>query len=619
MSKRPRNSSEPRAARPRERSQRTPDAPEGTPREQWLHGAIRIVFEDDDLIVVDKPTGMGSVAPPGQQTPNVFDRLKDYVRDRQRRRGTRVWVIHRLDKEASGLLVFAKTERAFAWLKEEFRAKRVHRLYSAVVEGAMPASGANEGPVPPWERAPLPSGTIQSFLYEDARGLVHSVDAPHKVPQLAREHDEDDRDGPKAAVTHWTAQKIGMGRSLVQVKLETGRKNQIRVHLASLGRPIVGDRRYGAQTDPIRRVCLHAFELGFSHPDTGEMLQFRSPTPGSFYGLVGRRDQREDPRPSRHDVVQRETELADSAAPSPAEPEQAPPPARGPVEHAGPQATTPTSSDQSWNHVAGWYDELIEERGSDHHERLILPGTLRLLEAKPGERVLDVACGQGNLCRKLGAAGVRAVGIDAAPRLIEAARRISVGDQGATPEYFVGDARTIASGVSGPFNAASCVMALMNIDPLSPVLRGIASLLAPGGRFVGVILHPAFRAPGQTRWGWEEHKPKSTPPKSRTHRGGAIPVTQYRRVDGYLSLGQREIVMNPGATAKGKPAITTVTYHRPIQAYVRAFAEAGLLIDALEEWPSLRVSQPGPRAEEENRSRREIPMFLAIRGVRPRG
>jgi len=618
MAKRSRDNPTGGAPRTRERPRAAQSGPEGTPREQWLPGAIRIVFEDDDLIVVDKPTGMGSVAPPGQQTPNVFDRLKDYVRDRQRRRGTRVWVIHRLDKEASGLLVFAKTERAFAWLKEEFRAKRVHRLYSAVVEGAMPASGANEGPVPPWSRTPLPSGTIQSFLYEDARGLVHSVDAPNKVPPMAREHDEDERDGPKAAITHWTAQKIGMGRSLVQVKLETGRKNQIRVHLASLGHPIVGDRRYGAQTDPIRRVCLHAFELGFSHPDTGEMLQFRSPTPGSFYGLVGRRDQGEERRSPRHPT-----------APSDAAPiEPAPIPTLTPrTPHASPPTSndakraplTASTGDQSWNHVAGWYDELIEERGSDHHERLILPGTVRLLEAKPGDRVLDVACGQGNLCRKLAAAGVRSVGLDASPRLIESARRFSLAEQGASPEYVVGDARTVASCVTGPFHAASCVMALMNIDPLSPVLRGIASVLVPGGRFVGVILHPAFRAPGQTRWGWEEHKPKSTPPKSRTHRGGAVPVTQYRRVDGYLSLGQREIVMNPGATAKGKPAITTVTYHRPIQAYVRAFAEAGLLIDALEEWPSLRVSQPGPRAEEENRSRREIPMFLAIRGVRPRG
>src|SRR6185295_19897167 len=100
-------------------------------------------------------------------------------------------------------------------------------------------------------------------------------------------------------------------------------------------------------------------------------------------------------------------------------------------------------------------------------------------------------------------------------------------------------------------------------------------------------------------------------------RGGArgtVPPTvkQYRRVDGYLSPGQAPIVMNPGGAAHGREAITTMTFHRPIQGYVNAFAKAGLLVDAMEEWPSLRISQPGPRAAEENRARREIPMFLAL-------
>jgi hypothetical protein len=90
-------------------------------------------------------------------------------------------------------------------------------------------------------------------------------------------------------------------------------------------------------------------------------------------------------------------------------------------------------------------------------------------------------------------------------------------------------------------------------------------------------------------------------------------------VDGYLSPGVSEIVMNPGAAARGSEPVTTLTYHRPLQTYVRALAEAGLLIDALEEWPSLRQSQPGPRAQAENRARREIPMFLTIRALNARG
>jgi hypothetical protein len=175
----------------------------------------------------------------------------------------------------------------------------------------------------------------------------------------------------------------------------------------------------------------------------------------------------------------------------------------------------------------------------------------------------------------------------------------------------------------GPFNHATCIMALMNIEPLSPVLEGLARLLPGRGRVVSVILHPAFRAMGQTSWGWDEGATAERVPErrqgSRAKRGGGPePLTgkQYRRVDGYLSPGQREIVMNPGAASSGAEPVVTLTFHRAIQHYIKAHADAGFMVDALEEWPSVRMSEPGPRAKEENRARREIPMFLAIRGVR---
>ena len=102
------------------------------------------MHEDEAVLVVDKPVGLPSVAPPGQDVDNAFGFVKEYARDKARRRGVRAWVIHRLDKEASGLLIFAKTETGFHWLKEDFRAKRVHRLYAAVVEGEFPvAPGAH--------------------------------------------------------------------------------------------------------------------------------------------------------------------------------------------------------------------------------------------------------------------------------------------------------------------------------------------------------------------------------------------------------------------------------------------------------------------------------------------
>jgi RluA family pseudouridine synthase len=519
-----------------------------------LPGGVPIAYEDDAILVVDKPAGILTAAPPGVRSKNIFAAVKEYARTKTRGSSARAWIIHRLDKEASGLLVFAKSEEAFHWLKEDFRAKRVHRLYAAVVEGELPAGQA---------------GTIQSYLYEDAEGLMHSVDSPAKVPK-PRANDsprEDDGNPAKLAVTHYRVVHSGQGRSLLQVRLETGRKNQIRVHLAQLKHPIAGDRRYGATSDPAKRVCLHAAELGVQHPASGRTLRVVSPPPGIFRSLVG-------------------------MAPEPAETDRA-----GNDAQKTPERTPKKPG--GWDHVAEWYDKLVGEGRSDHHERVVIPGALRLLGIEQGERVLDVACGEGVLSRTLAELGARVTGIDAAPRLIESARRFDPRSR-----YLVGDARSLhAHEHPEPYDAAACVLALMNIEPISPVLEGVRALLTPGGRFVMVILHPAFRSPGQTSWGWD--KPA---PGSRGKLG-----TQYRRVDGYLSHGQREIVMNPGAASSGRKAITTVTHHRPVQAYVAALAKAKFVIDALEEWPSARTSQPGPAAAEENRARREIPVFLALR------
>jgi 23S rRNA pseudouridine1911/1915/1917 synthase len=575
-----------------------------------------LVHEDDDLVLVDKPAGLLTAGLPGQEIESVFRYLKVHVRDQFKKRGTKVWIIHRLDKEASGLLVFAKTEKAYEFLKEEFRSKRAHRLYAAVVEGMFGDTNTpahkHTSTSEPGRRVVQPlSGTVQSFLIEDEQGLVHSVAAATG----AKGRFDKSGDHAKLAVTHWRVMAEGNGRALLQVRLETGRKNQIRVHMREIKHPIVGDRRYGAATDPIERVCLHAMELGFAHPRTGQTVRFSRPAPEAFWRLVGAS------APARESTAV-DAEAGDSVGAKSGGAEQ---PAvsgkRAEREPAG------RATKDSWDHVAEWYTGLIEERKSDHHELVILPGTTRLLDVKPGMRVLDLACGQGVLSRRLCELGASVVGVDASPKLIEAARR---GVEGAipAPQFEVGDAREIGAMDLGAFDRAACVMALMNIEPLTPVLEGVAARLREGGMFVGVVLHPAFRAPGQTSWGWDgetRNAERGTRKKNSSVASSAfrIPrsaeVRQYRRVDGYLSVGQTPIVMNPGAVARGQAAVTTMTFHRPIQAYVNAFAKAGLLVDAMEEWPSLRVSQPGPRAAEENRARREIPMFLALRGVKSPG
>lgn len=638
--------------------------------------SLRIIHEDDDVLIVDKPPGIitAHLMPPGDApyspppTESLFDMVKDHIRASRRRRGqSRVWIIHRLDKEASGLLVFAKNEKAYTWLKEDFRAKRVHRLYMAVVEGAFEEQQGAEGAAGEAQQGrrvkQLPAGTIQTFIVEGgdgesarsldlgevARGSTPPARTPFRTDEQgvgrgarggrigrgsARFAGDDGAGEARLSVTHYRVLAAGQGRSLLQLRLETGRKNQIRVHMQYVRKPIVGDRRYGSQSDPIGRVCLHASELGFTNPATGQVMRFTSPAPPAFYRLVGMTP------PSASEEASASRTGGEAAA--------------APAVAAGRPA-----ADTSWDNVAEWYDAMIEDEKSDHFQQVIMPGALRLLlgTSEPAEvtgmRVLDVACGQGAMCRRLAQLGVEAVGVDASPQLIESAKR-RTRDAGLNVRFEVGDARKLedlrdvlggsehASTEEQPFNAVISIMALMNLDPLEPVLRGAASLLKPGGAFVAVILHPAFRSPRETSWGWEEEggDAKSSewrPDDRRTEgrfgnrrqpamrggpgehpRSGRPParVQQFRRIHGYLSAGQTAITMNPGYAAHGAEEIRTWTFHRPLQTYVRALREAGFVIEGLEEWPSLRISQPGPRAAEENRIRREIPMFLGLRAVK---
>jgi 23S rRNA-/tRNA-specific pseudouridylate synthase/SAM-dependent methyltransferase len=584
---------------------------------RWLARGVPILHEDDELLVVDKPSGLLTANMPGETREALFDMVKEYAKRKNRR--AKAWIIHRLDQEASGLLVFAKNERSFAWLKDDFKAKRVHRIYIAVVEGEIAEGteaggheGAGEAPKTPsvMRVKQLPSGTIQSYLREDGAGPVRSVGLGEVAKDSARhttrawrgerplpgrgprerasrfQAEERDPGAPRLAVTHYRVLAVGNGRSLVQLRLETGRKNQIRVHLKEFGHPIVGDRRYGAQTDPTGRVCLHATELGFERDRAGGPSRFFSPAPAAFYRLVG-----QQPPP-----VSEQRGAAEAFGSSGT---RAPAPREAPV--------APPAAETSWDAVAGWYDELIEEDKSDHFRDVILPGTLRLLRPALGMRVLDIACGQGALARRLAELGLSVTGVDASPRLIGAARA-RAGDSGRL-RFEVGDARDLPAmrGAIGeePFDAAACVMALMNIDPLEPVFRGAAGLLRPGGALVGVIVHPAFRAPKRTSWGWEGGS-----------RPGSAGVRQYRRVDAYLSPSRAPITMNPGYAAHGAEAVETFTFHRPLRDYVAALGAAGFVVAALEEWESTRESEPGPRAAEENRARREIPMFLAFRAVK---
>jgi 23S rRNA pseudouridine1911/1915/1917 synthase len=214
---------------------------------------VKLLFEDDEVIVVEKPCGLLTVATATERTRTLYAVLFDYVK--RKRPPEKVFIVHRLDRDASGLLVFAKTESGKHHLQQQFKSHSAARKYVAVVEG----------------RLRRDRETIQSFLAENAAHRAYSV--------------SDSRKG-KLAVTHLRVLKRSSQTTLIEVRLESGRKHQIRVHLAEHGHPVLGDKTYGSRMNPIRRLALHACSLSLKHPRTGQPLQFESSCPGLFLAQV---------------------------------------------------------------------------------------------------------------------------------------------------------------------------------------------------------------------------------------------------------------------------------------------------------------------------------------------
>lgn len=244
----------------------------------------------------------------------------------------------------------------------------------------------------------------------------------------------------------------------------------------------------------------------------------------------------------------------------------------------------------NWHQAAQWYDKLVGDKGSDYHQNLIIPGALRLLAPRRGEMIIDVACGQGVFCRELSKSGAVVTGIDSAKGLIKAARKRSL-----EIKYHLANAEDLSAFGPGSFDAASCLMAVQNIENYQAALKAIGRTVKQHGRLLLVMSHPCFRVPRQSSWGFDEQRD-----------------LQYRRIDGYLSELKVPIQMQPGYD----PHLYTLSFHRPLGAYVKALNAAGLAVTALEEWPSHRQSKPGKRSKAENRARKEIPLFMALLAVK---
>jgi 23S rRNA pseudouridine1911/1915/1917 synthase len=236
------------------RDLRKGDAIEVGPRQMLGHldPRLQVVFEDDDLIAVSKATGLLTVASPGEQEETAQAFLDAYLAEK---REGRIHVVHRLDRDTSGVLVFAKNFKTKEKLKALWNEHDIERLYVAIIEGVMLKE----------------SGKLESFLDEESPIKVKSVRGPGQG---------------RLAVTHYKTVERGAKYSMVEVHLETGRRNQIRVQFSDTGHPIAGDRLYGARTDPIGRLALHAQQLGFVHPLSGKNVSFVVPVPDAFRKLA---------------------------------------------------------------------------------------------------------------------------------------------------------------------------------------------------------------------------------------------------------------------------------------------------------------------------------------------
>ncbi|HLP05796.1 MAG TPA: RluA family pseudouridine synthase [Paludibacter sp.] len=217
------------------------------------HPKLRIIFEDPHLIVVEKKEGLLTVSTGKGDETTAFSILKTHVKKSSPQ--NRIYIVHRLDRETSGVIVFAKSKEVQYTLQENWHRIVTRRIYVALVEGQVEKQ----------------EDTIVTWLTENEKSLkIHSSQTDN---------------GGQQAITHYRCVKSNEQYSLLELQLETGRKNQIRVHMQGIGHPIAGDKKYGSETNPLSRLGLHARVLEFYHPVTTEIVSFETPVPRSFLNL----------------------------------------------------------------------------------------------------------------------------------------------------------------------------------------------------------------------------------------------------------------------------------------------------------------------------------------------
>ena len=224
------------------------------PIRRKLRHNLPIIFENDEMIVINKPSKLLSVPSDNEKGSTAFRMVNDYLQ--QKDKHNRAYIVHRIDEDTSGVLMFAKTEKLAHLLTDKDNWNRLvtKRGYYAIVEGQLEKK----------------SGTVKSYLKKNAQNMMYSS--------------KKEGDG-QLAVTHYKVIKESKDYSLLDVNIDSGRKNQIRVHMGDLGHFIIGDDKYGEPANPIKRLGLHAYCLELKHPVTGKTLTFKAPMPKEFEEL----------------------------------------------------------------------------------------------------------------------------------------------------------------------------------------------------------------------------------------------------------------------------------------------------------------------------------------------
>lgn len=250
----------------------------------------------------------------------------------------------------------------------------------------------------------------------------------------------------------------------------------------------------------------------------------------------------------------------------------------------------PTTSPRGWDPLADWYDGWVGKGGSLHHRKLAVPAVMELLEVQPGERILDLGCGQGVLAPFVAEKGARYTGVDVSRKLI----RMAGQHHPKHGEFLIGDVRglrKIDPLRQASFDAAVFLLSIQDIDPLDAAFENAAWAIRSGGRLILMMTHPGFRIPRQSGWGWDENR-----------------KLQYRRTDRYLT--ELAVPLKP---FPGESGGVSLSFHRPLHAYVNALGAVGLRIDRMLEIPTYKRVTSGPKAKAENLANAEIPLFLALR------